>query len=154
MKISARFRVLSLAVAMVALSLPVAAAPTPEDQAVLAPIQALFDGMAKRDAAAIKGVSLPGGTLIAMREGKPMQVTIEAWADRLGKPSPTTIQESIRTPLVKIDNDLAVVWAPFEVRIDGKLDSCGTDLFNLVRVDGKWLIANVSYTGRKDCAAK
>ena len=29
-------------------------AETPEEQAVLAPVQAMFDGMAKRDAAAIK----------------------------------------------------------------------------------------------------
>jgi hypothetical protein len=38
--------------------------------------------------------------------------------------------------------------------VDGKVDHCGTDLFNLVRTDGKWLIASVADTGRKDCGAK
>ena len=57
-------------------------------------------------------------------------------------------------PLVRIDNDLAVVWAPFEFLVDGKVDHCGTDLFNLVRVDGQWIIASVADTGRKDCAHK
>ena len=38
--------------------------------------------------------------------------------------------------------------------VDGKVDHCGTDLFNLVRANGKWLIASVADTGRKDCGAK
>ena len=45
---------------------------------------------------------------------------------------------------MRIDNDLAVVWAPFEFLVDGKVDHCGTDLFYLARVDGKWLIAAVA----------
>jgi hypothetical protein len=69
-------------------------------------------------------------------------------------PGTTQIEERIHDPLVRIDNDLAVVWAPFEFLMDGKVDHCGTDLFNLVRKDGKWLIASVADTGRKDCVAK
>ena len=129
-------------------------AATPEEQAVLASVQAMFDGMAKRDAAAIKEPTLPGGTMVLMRDGKPTQMTFEAFADRVGKPGTTQIEERIHDPLVRIDNDLAMVWAPFEFLVDGKVDHCGTDLFNLVRKDGKWLIASVADTGRKDCAAK
>jgi hypothetical protein len=55
---------------------------------------------------------------------------------------------------VRIDHDLAMVWGRFEFLVDGKLDHCGTDLFNLVREDGKWLIASVADTGRKDCSVK
>jgi hypothetical protein len=129
-------------------------AANPEEDAVLAPIQATFDGMAKRDAAAIKAAMIPGATMVLMRDGKPAQMTGEAFADRIGKPGKTQILERIHDPLVKIDNDLAVVWAPFEFLSDGKVDHCGTDLFNLVKVDGKWLIASIADTGRKDCAAR
>jgi hypothetical protein len=129
-------------------------AATPEEQAVLAPITAMFDGMAKRDAEAIKKPLLPGGAMVLMRDGKPAQMTFEAFADRVGRPGTTHIEERIHDPLVRIDHDLAVVWAPFEFLVDGKVDHCGTDLFNLVRADGKWLIASVADTGRKDCAAK
>ena len=129
-------------------------AATPEEQAVLAPIQAMFDGMAKRDAAAIKEPTLPGGVMVLMRDGTPTQMTFEDFAARVGKPGKTQIQERIHDPLVRIDNDLAMVWAPFEFLADGKVDHCGTDLFNLVRKDGKWVIASVADTGRKDCAAK
>jgi hypothetical protein len=125
-----------------------------EQQAVLAPITQLFDGMAKRDAAAIKKPLLSGGTMVLMRDGKPVQMTFEDFADRLGKPGTTQIQERIHDPLVRVDHDLAVVWAPFEFLVDGKVDHCGTDLFNVVRADGQWVIASVADTGRKDCVRK
>src|ERR1700728_1164284 len=155
MKILRQHLLLFIAGAMADTLMPVSlhAAP-PEEQAVLASVQAMFDGMAKRDAAAIKEPTLPGGTMVLMRDGKPTQMTFEAFADRVGRPGTTQIEERIHDPLVRIDNDLAMVWAPFEFLVDGKVDHCGTDLFNLVRADGKWLIASVADTGRKNCAVK
>ena len=110
--------------------------------------------MAKRDAAMITAQTLPGGSITLMREGKPLQMTLADFTARVTKPGTTHNEERIHDPLVRIDNDLAVVWAPFTFLVDGKVDHCGTDLFNLVRVDGKWLIAGVADTGGKDCAAK
>ena len=134
--------------------LTTAFAQSVEEQAVLAPIHAMFDGMSNRDAAAIKAPTLLGGTMVLMRDGKPVQMTFDAFADRVGKPGKTRIEERIHNPLVRIDNDLAVVWAPFNFLIDGKVDHCGTDLFDLVRVDGRWLIASVADTGTKTCSAQ
>ena len=156
MNISRGLRLLSLGVAIGAAGLLTGFrdAPGAEEQAVLASVQALFDGMANRDAAAIKAQSLPGGTMVLMRDGKPTQLTLESFAERAGRPGTTHNRESIHDPLVRIDNDVAVVWAPFDYAIDGKVDHCGTDLFDMVKVDGKWLVAGVADTGRKGCAAK
>ena len=129
-------------------------AQSAEEQAVLAPIHAMFDGMSKRDAAAIKAPTLPGGFSVLMRDGKPARMTFEAFAERVGKPGTTKIEERIHDPLIRVDHDLAVVWAPFDFLVDGKVDHCGTDLFNLVCVDGKWMIASVADTGTKTCSAK
>src|SRR5580704_13755467 len=156
MKLFRQFSYASFVIGTIVLSIPTmsARAATPDEQAVLAPVKAMFDGMAKRDAAAIKEPLLPGGTMVLMRDGTPTQMTFEAFADRVGKPGKVQIEEKIHDPLIRIDNDLAVVWAPFEFQVDGKVDHCGTDLFNLVRQNGRWLIANVADTGRKDCPAK
>jgi hypothetical protein len=156
MKIFLRLRsVLFVAIVTAAgFLIPSLRASTPEEQAVLAPVKAMFDGMTKRDAEAIKQPLLPGGTMVLMRDGKPTQMTFEAFADRVARPGTTHIEERIHDPLVRIDHDLAMVWARFEFLVDGKVDHCGTDLFNLVREDGKWLIASVADTGRKDCAVK
>jgi len=124
-----------------------------QDSSVLSPIDAMFQGMTDRNPAAIKAAALPGTMLILMRDGKPEQMTIETFADHLNKPSKTRIEERIHDPLIRMDNDLAMVWAPFEFLVDGTPDHCGTDLFNLVKTDGKWLIAGVADTGSKQCSS-
>jgi len=128
-----------------------AVAGTPEEDAVLAPVQAFFAGLSARDAAAMKAPFLPGGSMVLMRNGKPGQMTIEQFAERVSKPGTTKIEEKIHDPLIRIDNDLAVVWAPFDFYVDGKVDHCGTDLFNMVKKDGTWMIAGIADTGKKDC---
>lgn len=145
----------SFAVLLLAALFPLALnAATPNEQAVLAPIQAMFAGMSARDAAAIKKPTLPNGVMVLMRDGKPVQMTFEDFARRVGKPGTSKIEERIHDPLVRIDNDLAVVWAPFDFYVDGKVNHCGTDLFNLVRQDGQWLIASVADTSRNTCSAQ
>jgi hypothetical protein len=143
-----------IALSTIGLAARPAYAQSAEEQAVMVPIHAMFDGMAKRDAAAIKAPTLPGGAMVLMRDGKPTQMTFEDFANRVGKPGKTQIAERIHDQLVRIDNDLAVVWAPFEFTVDGKVDHCGTDLFNMVKVDGKWTIASVADTGTKTCSAQ
>lgn len=125
-----------------------------DEQVVLAPIQTMFDGMTKRDAQLIRNPVLPGGSMVLMRDGKPIQLTFEAFAARVAKPGTSHIEERIHDPLVRIDHDLALVWAPFEVLVDDKLDHCGTDLFTLIRTDGKWLIASVADTSTQHCSVK
>lgn len=134
--------------------LPSADGASADEQAALAPVKAMFDGMTKRDPQLIKSPLLPGGTMVLMRDGKPIQLTFEAFADRVGKPGTAHIEERIHDPLVRIDRDLAMVWAPFELLVNGKVEHCGTDLFNLVRIDGKWLIASVADTSRNNCSSR
>jgi hypothetical protein len=129
-------------------------ARTPEETAILAPLQGLFDGLARRDRALIMEQLLPGGSATLMRDGKPVQLTFEALADRLTQPGTVPREERMHNPLVRVDNDIAIIWAPYVLIVDGKLDHCGTDIANLVRVDGKWLLAGLADTSRKECQGK
>lgn len=134
------------------LSPPVAAkGAAAQEKAVLASFQAVLDGLAKRDKAVILAQLLPGGNATLMRNGKPVQLTFEAFADRLSQPGSETREERIYDPLVRIDDNVAIVWARFELLIDGKLDHCGRDIVQLVRVDGRWLIAAIGDNSRSDC---
>jgi hypothetical protein len=127
--------------------------PKKDEAAVLVPVQAMFDGMAHRDAAAIKAPWLPGGVLVVVQNGVLSQLTVEFWANRVATSGTTQIEERIHDPEVRIDHDLAVVWAPFNFFIDGKLDHCGRDLFSLNAKNGKWQIVALAATTRTDCAA-
>lgn len=140
----------ALAVGLLILSMRPA---RPDEQAVFVPLNLFFEGLAKRNPSSIEASAIPGATFVSMQYGTLQQVTFEQLAQRVGMGT-THIDERIHDPLVRIDNDLAVVWAPFEFRIDGKLDHCGTDLFSLVHNDGKWLIGSLAATLRKACGTR
>jgi putative lumazine-binding protein len=140
----------SLGLALACFALAAHAAP-PEEKAVVARLQGLLDGLAKRDKVMMSAQLLPGGSATLMRNGKAVQMTFDAFVDRLSTPGTDTREERIHNPLVRVDRDIAIIWTPFEFLTNGKIDHCGTDIVNLVKVDGQWLIASVADTSRTDC---
>jgi hypothetical protein len=143
---------LSTLILAATLTLATALHAAPDEQAVLAPIHALFDGMAKGDKATILAAVLPAGGVALLRDGKVHQMTLGEFADHVKK-GPQKIEERIHDPIVHIDNDIAVVWAPYDFLMDGKVHHCGTDVINLVQQEGHWLIAGVADNSRTDCKA-
>lgn len=137
-----------------ALSGPVASAfaTTQEQSAVLAPVRAMFDGMAKYDQDAMRAVVQPEGSVALLRKGKVVRMTLGEFIDRI-KPGKDRIEERIHDPLVRIDGDLAMVWTPYEFLINGQVKHCGTDLVHLVKMEGRWLIAGIADNSRDECAA-
>jgi len=125
----------------------VAAPPATRDAAVLAPVHAFFTAMARYDQAGMRAQVLPAGMATLMRDGKPVQLALGDFVDHV-KPGKARIEERIRDPQVNVDNNIAVVWAPYVFLLDGKPHHCGTDVFNLARVDGRWLIAGIADNSR------
>ena len=123
-----------------------------QEKAALASFQSMLDGLGKRDKAAMMATVLPGANGTFIRDGKARQMSVEALADAIAKPGPGTYEERIHDPLVRVDRDLAVVWAPFRFFLNGKLDHCGTDIATLVLIDGRWLITTVEDNERKQCS--
>lgn len=126
--------------------------PAAEEAQVLAPITRLLGALEQDDGAAVLAVTLPEGGVTAAQvlpDGTRRHRTVR-WADFAAglKPDGTRIVESIRSPAIEIDEDVAMVWAPYTVTVDGKLSHCGYDLFDMVRVAGAWKILNVTYSHR------
>ena len=124
---------------------------SPEEKEVIASLQGVFDGLAARDRNMIAAQLLPGGSATLMRNGKPVQMAFDTFAERLSTPGTDTRQERIYDPVVHIDNNIAYIWTRFDFVLNGKIDHCGTDSASLVKVDGRWLIASLSDTSRTDC---
>jgi hypothetical protein len=57
--------------------------------------------------------------------------------------------ERIVFEVVKIDGDLATVWAPYEFYYNGKRSHSGVNSFQLVRLNGTWKIQYLIDTRRK-----
>ena len=131
---------------------PATAVPPPETDAaaVLAPINVVFAAFEAGDAAAMLRQVYPDGRVTAtgMRaSGSGLrQQSWTQFAERL-KPG-EGFQERISDPAIEIDGDVAMVWAPFVVRVGGKVSNCGYDLFDLVRDNGTWKIMNLTFSSR------
>jgi hypothetical protein len=124
-------------------------AATPEEQAVLAPLQSLFDAMAKHDQAAARDTLLPGGILTLKRKDQIIQMHFDTFVDHLGGTG--KIEERIHDPIIHIDNDIAVIWVPYDFLEDGKVTHCGTDIAHMVQRKGHWLIAGIADNAHETC---
>jgi hypothetical protein len=124
--------------------------PAAEEQAVLAPIDALFAALEAGDSAAVLRVVYPDGRVTAvgtLRSGTGLRQ--ESWTQFAARLKPGEgFSESIFDPAIEIDGDIAMVWAPFVVRVDGKVSNCGVDHFDLVRANGAWKVMNISFSSR------
>ena len=134
--------------------------PGTTEAEVMAPVTTLLNALTADDPAAVLAVTLPDGTITAVRtapDGTARRRTIR-WAEFAAqlKPDGTRVVETLGQPAIEIDGGVAMVWAPYTVTIDGKVSHCGYDLFDLVRADGQagWKILNVTYSHRTDgCGA-
>ncbi len=95
--------------------------PYQDDQAaaVLAPINALFAAFEAGDAPAMLRLVYPDGRVTAV--GLPSGLRQQSWTQFAERVTPARpFQERISDPAIDVDGDIAMVWAPFVVRIDGK----------------------------------
>ncbi len=133
--------------------------PASDEAAVMAPVNALFDGLARRDSAIILAALRPDATAVVAAEKADgtrsvRRLTATEFASGV-KPGPEKFEERLSDPAIEIDGDIAMVWGPYTFLIDGKVHHCGVDHFDLVRENGAWKVANVTWSSRTTgCAAQ
>jgi hypothetical protein len=129
-----------------------AAPPSAADSAaVMVPVNALFAAFEAGDAAAMLRQVYPDGRVTAsgVRADGASSVRQQSWTQFAGRVRPDHgFQERISDPTIAIDGDIAMVWAPFVVRIDGRVSNCGYDHFDLVRENGTWKVMNLTFSSR------
>ena len=145
-----------LAVAMaLGCALPAAAADA-EETAIVAQIERFFGAMRAQDAATIKTVLLDDTTFSAQRSGpegfKLSRIPGKDFADRVS--GQKGLDERMWDPTVMRRGPIAMVWAPYEFRLDGKTTHCGIDVFDMVKVEGTWRIARLMWTQEPDACAE
>jgi hypothetical protein len=131
---------------------PARALPPPvgDEQTVLATVGALLASFSSGDHAAMLRWAYPDGRVTATgTRPSGSGVRQESWAQFAQRITPATaFQEAISDPAVEVDGDAAMVWAPFVVRVNGKVSNCGFDHFDLVRENGTWKVMNLTFSSR------
>jgi ketosteroid isomerase-like protein len=126
--------------------------PVNEESAPLAVVEALFRGIAARDAAAIGATMRADATATVADERADGTRTIRHMSREAllanFKPGPERFEERMENPAVEIDGDIAMIWGRYDFLMDGKVVHCGYDHFDLVRENGSWKIQNLTWSSR------
>ena len=124
--------------------------PTGEEQPVLATVNAVLATFNSGDSAALLRWVYPDGRVTATgTRASGNGVRSESWAQFSQRISPnSTFQETISNPAIEVDGDAAMLWAPYVVRVGGKVGNCGYDHFDLVRENGGWKVMNLTFSSR------
>ena len=121
-----------------------------EDRAaVLETVREMFRALGSRDLARIEALHLPQAlTLTSWSSGEPAYPRIRTVPEVLESIGSVTVPmlERIWDAEVRVDGDIASVWAPYDFWIDGSFSHCGHDSLHLVRVNGSWRISASMYT--------
>ncbi len=124
----------------------------PAAAAVMAPIDAMFRGLAAHDPAAILAQVRPeGGATVALEKPDGARsvrhLSWQAFAAGV-KPGPDRLEEKLTDAVIEVDGDIAMVWGPYTFTVNGKLSHCGVDHFDLIREAGAWKVLNVTWSQR------
>lgn len=121
-----------------------------EEAAVLAVVDQFMTAISTNDLELMASVQLPDG--MTYRAGPAKDGGVEV----IGRPNSYWVQteradgrariERYWSPTVLVRGHIAVVWTPYEFWLDGKRSHCGIDTFDLLKLDGRWRVANAMWT--------
>jgi hypothetical protein len=133
---------------------PATPAAADAHDAVMAPIHALFDGMRAADSSAVRAAFHPTASLFTVRaDGEGVMGVHETPLDRFAAAvagDHEVYDERLGDAEVRVDGDLATVWVPYAFYLGDAFSHCGTNAFQLARLDGAWSILHVTDTRRPD----
>ncbi len=134
---------------------PALAAQQSDDaKAALRAVERLFEALKADDTAGMRAVMHPAGRIIqtGTRDGVPF-VRVNPLNDFLasiGAAKGRGLEERIYNPDVRIDDNLATVWAHYDFRAGGAISHCGVDAYHLVRTTDGWRILEIVDTQRRE----
>ncbi len=120
-----------------------------EEARVTAMVEAFMEDFNTKDVAGMTASVVEGAmvTVIEEREGDDRMQTMPL-ANLIA--SISSSEDDLREPIwdmvTMVKGPVATVSASFEFTINGMRSHCGTNVFNLVRVDGEWKIAGIAYS--------
>jgi hypothetical protein len=122
------------------------------DDSVSSAVNQLFTAMKNADSALLVSAFSDGAILqtIVDKNGR-IQVKTESVLDFAGQlvtMQKDFLDERIVFDVVRIDGPLAIAWTPYKFYYKGKFSHCGTNSFQLVRINGNWKIQYLVDTRR------
>lgn len=113
----------------------------------------MFEGMRTADSAMVRSVFAPGARF-AMIDARATPVairfdTVGGWIAAIAT-SNRRWDEQIYDVQVRVDGDIAQVWAPYTFYLDKQVRHCGVNAIDLLRDGGGWKVTQLADTRRRD----
>lgn len=132
------------------------AQPATDPAPVVAVVQALLDGISRRDTTGLRALFLPGMRFVSIAADRAGATPRWQTGDEMLRELPGETErllERMWAPVVHVQGPIATVWTPYDFHVDGKFSHCGIDTAHLVRTAEGWRIADFAYTvQRTGCA--
>lgn len=145
---------MKLAIACTLLSLSLSAQ---DQQNIMAPVHAVFEGMKRGDSAMVHKAFYKDAFLHTVvkdqKSGQPALRTekLASFLKSVGTPHQQVYLELIWGEKIQVDGDFAQVWVDYAFYLGSTFSHCGVDAFHLIRNgQGEWQIYSLSDTRRKE----
>ena len=138
------------AIAMLITAVPSAAQS--EEEAVLATIERLFDGMRAGDSTMVRSTLHEGAMMSRATDQGFGFMSADGFVRAVGSPRDQVWDEKIWDVVIQIDQRLASAWMEFAFYLGEDLHHCGVNSMHLYKTDHGWKIAHLADTNRGlDC---
>ncbi len=149
-----RFARLLLMLVVAAVSAKPAAGQGSDREAILTTVQKVFDAMRTRDTALLSQAFDSTGRLVGVSaRGAPsvnLTMPTQFGAAIARAPAGDVWNERIYDPEVRIDGNVAQVWAYYTFHRNTTFSHCGIDAFMLVKVGSAWKITQLADSRRTE----
>ena len=120
---------------------------------VLAVVRHMFDGMREADSLKVRSVFAEGARFASVADRAGTQTiqysTVDGFVASIAR-SGRRLDERLYDVEVRVDDNIAMVWAPYTLYQDGQVRHCGVDLIDFLRVGGQWKITQLADTRRME----
>jgi hypothetical protein len=118
-----------------------------EEKVILTVVERLLATVANRDKEAMRELFVPEGSATQSRDHQVTHMQLREFPEKM--PGGTArLEERFYNPLVRIDDDIAMVWARYDFLVDGAVHHWGTNILSLLKQDGQWRVTSITDNGR------
>ena len=124
-----------------------------EEAAILDAVDRFLEAMGSRDTVAYADLLTSDGMTYTQRkldgQWRLLRRTNQHHIDTLDDKT-DLLAETYWEPTVLIRGPIAVVWAPYRFRVNGIVSHCGVDVFEMLKIEGRWVMGNAMWTFEPD----
>ena len=142
-------------VAVVLTTWPAAGQDGGEEKAAIAVAGSALAAITRGDMTALTDLMLPEAVMFptSRRDGV-TRYRLRTRAEQRAAPVTRKVTERGFRPEARVNGPVAMVWYPYDLYLDGQWSHCGVDVFTLIRTDGQWRIATMSWSAEQPPACE